>query len=313
MYWSEGVGSVSGAGTVFELPAAATPIATASFLDSDTKTEGNWINVYGTVGYNVINTGSSYPSNVTVTPSNELAYTWTTNTTVAGVLEDAPGTGSGRIAAAWYSSTSFTVDVDFTDTQNHDIELYLLDWNDANQRTETIALSNAATGSVLSTQTVSDFTNGVVLELGSIRKHPDYHHTRGRRQRDRERPVYRPRSGISLLRHNRNLPRYRLDDARELDQRLRQCRLQRDQQRLKLPVERHGHAIERVVVHLDDEHGGCRASRMRRVRAAAASPPPGTHPHHSPSMWISPIPRTMTSSCTCSTGTTRTSGPRRSP
>jgi hypothetical protein len=37
--------------------------------------------------------------------------------------------GSGRIAAAWYSGTSFTVDMDLTDSQAHNLELYLLDYD----------------------------------------------------------------------------------------------------------------------------------------------------------------------------------------
>ena len=130
-------------------------------MKSDTTTEGNWINKYGTVGYNVINSGSSYPSNVTVTPANEGSYTWTTTATSTSALEDAPGTGTNRIAACWYASTSFTVDVDFTDNQEHDIELYLLDYNGNNVRSEQIQLSNASTGAVLSTEAASDFSNGI--------------------------------------------------------------------------------------------------------------------------------------------------------
>jgi hypothetical protein len=124
-------------------------------------TQGNWINTYGTVGYNVIKSGSSYPSSVTVTPSNQLSYTWTTTTTSVQALQDAPGNGSGRIAACWYSATSFTVDVDFTDGLMHDVELYLLDYNGGNTRTEQIQLSDPATSTVLSTQTASMFSNGI--------------------------------------------------------------------------------------------------------------------------------------------------------
>ena len=37
--------------------------------------------------------------------------------------------GTGRIAASWYSATSFTVDVDLTDGQAHDLALYCVDWD----------------------------------------------------------------------------------------------------------------------------------------------------------------------------------------
>jgi subtilisin family serine protease len=134
---------------------------TATFIKQDTTTGGNWTGKYGAVGYNVINSGSSYPSSVTVAPANELSYTWTTTTTSVQALKDAPSNGTGRIAACWYSATSFTVDVDFTDGQMHDIELYLLEFNGANKRSEQIQLSNAANSTVLSTVTASSFSNGI--------------------------------------------------------------------------------------------------------------------------------------------------------
>ena len=99
----------------------------ATFLQQDTTTEGNWINTYGTQGYEVIGNATSLPSYATVTPSGQKTYTWTTSTTDPRALQDASGTG--RIAAAWYSATSFTVDVDLTDGKTHDLELYFVDWD----------------------------------------------------------------------------------------------------------------------------------------------------------------------------------------
>ena len=52
----------------------------------------------------------------------------------AGALQN-PG-GSGRIAACWYSASSFTVNVNLTDGQLHDLELYFVDW-DSTSRSET--------------------------------------------------------------------------------------------------------------------------------------------------------------------------------
>ncbi len=143
---------------------AAPPSAT--FLEEDTKTQGNWIGVYGTDGYEVINNPStsnpnSLPSGVTITPTGATAYTWANPSTATPALE-VPG-GASRIAATWYASTSFTVDVDVTNGQSYNLELYVLDYNGGNARSEQIQLSNAGTGAVLSTETVSDFTNGAYL------------------------------------------------------------------------------------------------------------------------------------------------------
>jgi len=73
-----------------------------------------------------------------------------------------PGAGSS-IAAAWDAPTSFTVDVYLTDGRAHDLELYLVDWDSAG-RSERVQISDASSGAVLSTQSVSSFQPGVYLD-----------------------------------------------------------------------------------------------------------------------------------------------------
>ena len=139
------------------------PPATATFNGKDTTTEGSWIGVYGSQGYNVINAtnGVNYPSYATVTPAGNTPYTWAANTNLVQALQNP--SGSGRIAAAWYTAgTSFTVDVDLTDGQAHNLELYLLDY-DTTSRSEQIVFTDANTHAVLSTQSVSSFHSGVYL------------------------------------------------------------------------------------------------------------------------------------------------------
>jgi hypothetical protein len=96
-----------------------------------------------------------------VSASGESTYTWSTSTSQTQALEDA--TGSGRIAACWYAASSFTINVNFTDGQTHDLALYALDW-DSQGRSEQIQISDAASGTVLDTETVSSFTSGVYLQ-----------------------------------------------------------------------------------------------------------------------------------------------------
>jgi hypothetical protein len=138
---------------------------TATFLKQDTATQGNWIGVYGTQGYNIINSGSSIPAYTTVTPSGQSNATWSTTTTTTNALQDAPGhvQGNGRIAACWYANQSFTVDVNTTDGQKHNIALYFLDYDHSNTRIDQIQLTSGVNGAVLDTRTVSSFTNGVYL------------------------------------------------------------------------------------------------------------------------------------------------------
>ena len=140
---------------------SASAVPTASFIKQDTTTQGNWIGTYGSQGYDVIGNAASLPSYATVTPAGQASYTWAASTTDPRALQDA--SGSGRIAACWYSATSFTVDVNLTDGQTHDLELYFLDW-DSTARGEKVQISNASTGAVLNTETVSSFHSGVYLD-----------------------------------------------------------------------------------------------------------------------------------------------------
>ncbi len=137
-------GGLSGSQTGITVGTAAT----ATFVKTDTTTQGTWINTYGSQGYDVIGSSSSVslPSYATVTPAGQSGYTWASSTTDPRALQVAGG--SSRIAATWYSATSFTVDVNLTDGQQHDLELYFLDW-DKQGRSEQVQIANAATGAVL--------------------------------------------------------------------------------------------------------------------------------------------------------------------
>jgi hypothetical protein len=55
------------------------------------------------------------------------------------------------------------VGVGLSDGQQHDLELYFLDW-DSLGRSEQVQISDAASGAVLSTQSVSSFSSGVYLD-----------------------------------------------------------------------------------------------------------------------------------------------------
>ena len=138
-----------------------TSTATATFLNSDTTTQGTWIGTYGAQGYDIVSGPVNLPSGDTITPAGQSTYTWTTTSSDPRALQ-VPGS-SNRVAAVWYSATSFTVDVNLGDGQAHDLELYFDDW-DNKGRAETVQVSDAGTGNVLDTETISAFTSGVYLD-----------------------------------------------------------------------------------------------------------------------------------------------------
>ncbi|MFL5241324.1 MAG: fibronectin type III domain-containing protein [Gemmataceae bacterium] len=140
-------------------PASAT---SATFVKTDTTTQGTWKGVYGVQGYDIIGDAVSLPAYATVTPSGNLNYTWAGSTTAIRALQKSAAGSTDRLAACWYSPTSFTVDLNLTDGQTHQVALYLLDW-DNNGRSERIDVLDSASGTVLDSQTASSYTTGKYL------------------------------------------------------------------------------------------------------------------------------------------------------
>ena len=125
--------------------------ATASFVAQDTTTSGNWQGVYGADGYCLANVSpQSPPGYATFAVLNPQSYTWTPVTTDPRALQISGSTQ--RIAAAWYSGTSVTLDVNLTDGRQHQVVVYALDW-DSRGRAETLQVLDANSGVVLSSQT----------------------------------------------------------------------------------------------------------------------------------------------------------------
>ena len=135
--------------------------ASAAFVKLDTTTQGNWQNVYGSQGYDIESGAVSIPSYATITPAGQSTYVWTTTSSDPRALAT-PGSNN-RVAAVWYSSTSFSIAVNLSDGQAHDIALYALDW-DNKGRAEQVQISSASTGAVLDTETLSSFYGGKYLQ-----------------------------------------------------------------------------------------------------------------------------------------------------
>jgi hypothetical protein len=131
----------------------------ASFVNSDTTTQGSWENLYGSDGYNVIQDSTLYPSYVSVAAGG-TPYIWATQTSDVRGLQRI--TTSGRIAANVNSASSFTVDLNFNDGAAHKVAFYFVDWDSGN-RAETAQILDATTGAVLDTRSITNFSNGVYL------------------------------------------------------------------------------------------------------------------------------------------------------
>jgi subtilase family serine protease len=155
-----GWGSYNGANLLSDLVGGPVT-ASVTFVKEDTTTEGTWKGVYGKEGYYVGGSTYSLPAYFTGSISGESTYTWAASTTDVRALQDA-GAATGRVAACGYSSTSFTVNINLTDGQTHQIEVYCLDW-DTTRRLQRIDVLDAGTGTLLDTRSLSSFHNGVYV------------------------------------------------------------------------------------------------------------------------------------------------------
>jgi hypothetical protein len=148
--------------------------ASATFMRLDTSTEGNWKNVYGLNGYSIVNDSSSYPAYAQISLSGQSSYTWASST--QEVRAPQKSASLDRIAATWYSGTSFTIDVNLTDGQAHQVAVYALDW-DNQSRGQKVEIIDPASGAVLNAQTLSAFQSGKYL-VWSLKGHVQIRVTR---------------------------------------------------------------------------------------------------------------------------------------
>ena len=142
------------------LAPALASASTAGFVGFDNFTGGSWKGVYGSDGYQVVNDSQSLPSYATVTPNASLLYTWAASTSDPRGAQKA-ASPTDRIAACWYSSTSFSLSVTISDGQAHQMAIYALDWDNYHSRTETIEIRDAATNALLDSRNLASFQGGV--------------------------------------------------------------------------------------------------------------------------------------------------------
>jgi hypothetical protein len=156
--------------------ASPTAMVATTFTGADTTTQGNWQGVYGRQGYLLAGDTQQLPATIQVTLSGQSGYIWAASSADSRALQKASTPGD-RIAACWYTSTSFSIAVNLTDGQTHQMALYLLDW-DRTGRVENVTVLDAATGAVLDTRNVSAFADGEYL-VWQVRGNVVVHVTNG--------------------------------------------------------------------------------------------------------------------------------------
>jgi hypothetical protein len=133
----------------------------AVFIKTDTTTQGSWKRVYGGDGYTVIDDTASLPNYVALTPVGQLDYIWTASTADVRGLQKA--VSSDRVAASWYTSGTFEIDLNFTDGLQHQLAVYCVDWDRGGTRQQTIRILDGATNAPLDSENLTNFQNGKYL------------------------------------------------------------------------------------------------------------------------------------------------------
>ncbi|HLK58437.1 MAG TPA: RHS repeat-associated core domain-containing protein [Chthonomonadaceae bacterium] len=129
----------------------------ATFVGVDSTTQGTWKGNYGNQGYSIVNDTTSLPSYASISASGNSAYVWADPSTDVRALQHA--SSSNRVAACWYSYSTFTVDINLTDSNTHQLSLYCLDW-ETTTRQQKMEVLNGSTGAVMDTQTLNNYHNG---------------------------------------------------------------------------------------------------------------------------------------------------------
>lgn len=144
------------------------PAVVAKFVSQDTSAQGNWKTQYGGQGYIVVGDSQQPASAVQVTPANQQEMVWQGSTSDPRALQKVTDP-TDHIAACWYATSSFTIDVNVTDGQTYQLALYFLDWDQQN-RAEIINTLDPTTNALLDTRVVTSFENGTYV-VWNVRGH----------------------------------------------------------------------------------------------------------------------------------------------
>jgi hypothetical protein len=139
----------------------STGTSSAVFVKTDDTTQGTWKGVYGADGAVIYGDANNYPSYAQAIFIGQTGYKWDPNTSDVRALQKL--SHPGRIASAWYSSTSFTVRINFSDGNTHQVALYCVDWDSNGARSQQIDVLDTDTNTLLDTRTATGLQNGRYL------------------------------------------------------------------------------------------------------------------------------------------------------
>ena len=142
------------------VPPPTPPLAQVQFVGSDLSTQGDWKGRYGNDGEMILQDQQSVPSYAAVIPAQKVDWTWKSSTDDSRALQRLAS--DARLAACWYSASSFEIDLNLTDGATHVVSFYCVDW-DASERTQRIEILDFNTRQVLDEAELQEFGDGIYL------------------------------------------------------------------------------------------------------------------------------------------------------
>ncbi len=144
----------------------------AVFVKNDATTEGTWKGVYGADGEIVAQDSFHLPAYAAASFPGAQLFQWAV-TGDPRALQEA-NSATLRIASTYYGNPSFSMDLNLTDGNTHQVALYFMDW-DGGGRAETVTILDASTQALLDTpRQVSNFIGGQYL-VWNLKGHVTIH------------------------------------------------------------------------------------------------------------------------------------------
>ncbi|HTG45608.1 MAG TPA: chitobiase/beta-hexosaminidase C-terminal domain-containing protein [Verrucomicrobiae bacterium] len=158
-YNTAGLESDPSAQVVYTPP--STPLDTgARFIEADRQTGGRWKGHFGSDGYTIAADSTQNPPYATVVLAGNAQWVWNDSTSDPVALER--GASAAKLAACWYSPSAYDIQFNLTGSSPRRVTLYCLDWDWLNRR-QKIELIETSSGTVLDSQSISNFQKGIYL------------------------------------------------------------------------------------------------------------------------------------------------------
>ena len=140
--------------------------AAISYTGTDTTTQGTWKSVYGSDGYDIINSGRSLPSYVAnLSYVGGTNYTWNSSTSDVKALQK-PDPATDRILACRYDDLYETIDLTINSDTAKPVAIYFVDPD--NVRITQVQALDGESGTTLDTREVTSYANGNWLKYNVI-------------------------------------------------------------------------------------------------------------------------------------------------